>query len=313
MLQDATNHSIRNLRLAWVENTIAFEQNAFLRRIADGWDVTGAQIWFGNLLKADEESGSGLWVLVKALTDAVVFYHQNFPPTFTLDYDRLRTLQFDFQTLVYQAACKRTLDQTLDFLGWTGKILPRSYTDLFLRVAVLISDQGLQYDYWQRTPPVALEVVRAAYTVCGNRELPTPKDIEFAEDCLRRCCDPKEPIFEAVRSSLALELEDKVSDEVCAIADLTPAQLTRRLLPPKPGFAVQSETEGLVHVAKRISHIAELHWRTWAPILYEQPVYAGGGALGHTSLVDESVAGHRGSPSRRTTEAGESPRNTAPG
>lgn len=263
---------MKTLRLVWVEDTVTFEQNDFLRRIADGWDVVGSQIWFRNLQEADEESGSGLWVLVKALTDVVVFYHKHFPPPLFLDYKRLRTLQMDFQALVYQAACQRTLDQILESFGWTGKISARSQADLFLRVAVLTSDQGLHYDYWQIRGPVALEIVRAAYAVCGNRELPSSKDLEFAEECLRRCCDPNQPVFGTLRGSLAIMLKNKVDDEVCAIGDLTPAQLTRRLVPQKPGVAVHSENEGLMHIAKRISHIAELHWRIWGPILYEQSI-----------------------------------------
>lgn len=266
--------------MAWVENTITYEQNDFLRRIASGWDVIGAQLWFQNLQEQDEESGSGLWILVKALTDAVVFYHQNFPPTFTLDYNRLRGLQVDFQALVYQAACRQTLVILLGSLGWTGKILQSSYAELFFRVAALISDQGLQYDYPETRGAVALEIVRAAYAICSNRELPSSKDLEFAENQLCHCCDPRGSVFEDLRNTLATELKDKIDDEVCAIGDLTPLHLMRRLLPQKPGFGVQSEDEGLVHIAKRISHIAELHWRVWGPILYEQPVHVGSQGVG---------------------------------
>ena len=268
-----------------------------------------AQIWFKDLQEADEGSGSGSRILVKALTDALVFYHERFPPTFTLDYNRLRTLQLDFQALVYQAACRRTLNQTLRFLGWSGKVLHTSYTELFLKVAVLISDPELRYDYWQRRVVVALEIVRAAYAVCGNREIPTSQDQEFAEYCLYHCCDPKEPVFEELRISLAVDLNDRVDEEVCAIGGLSPVQLMRRQLPRNPGFAVQSETEGLVHIAKRISHIAELHWRIWGPILYEQPLRIGGRELGHASPIEESLHGQGSSSSRRTSESGEVPRN----
>lgn len=298
------------MHLAWVEDTVAFEQNHILRRISDGWDIEESQIWFKDLQEADEESGSGSWILVKALTDAVVFYHEHFPPTFTLDFSRLRTLQSDFQALIYQAACRRTLDQILRSLGWSGRVSQTSYTDLFLKVAVLISDPGLRYDYWQRRVDVALEVVRAAYAVCSNRELPTSQDQEFAEYCLYLCCDPKEPVFEELRTSLAEDLNDRVDDEVCAIGDLTPVQLMRRLLPGNPGFAVQTETEGLVHIAKRISHIAELHWRIWGPILYEQPLRNGGRELGDASPIEESLHGQGSSSSRRTSESGELPMNT---
>lgn len=281
MFQDATNHSIRNLESAWVESTIAFEQNDFLRRIAHGWDVIGAQMWFKNLQEEDEESISGLSILAKALTEAVVLNERHFPPTLTLDYNRLRTLQVDFQVLVYQAACRQTFEKILNCLGWTGKMSARSYTDLFQRVDILISDPERQYDYWQRGGPVALEIVRAAYTVCSNHELPTSEHLKFAEDCLRQCCNPSDLVFEDLRDTLATELTDKVSDEVRALDHLTPLQLMKRLLPQKPECAVQSEDEGLNHIAKRISHIAELHWRIWGPILYEQPMHVGGRAEDH--------------------------------
>lgn len=278
------------MRLAWVEDTIAFEQVVFRQHMADGWDVMGARIWFDDLQAADEESESGLWTLVKALTDAVAYYHLEFPPTLTLDHDRLRKLQMDFQVLVYQAACRWTLTETLRNLGWTDKVSKACHVDLFSRVAILISHPESQYDYWQRRESVALEVVRAAYTICGNhKKLPKSEDLDFAEDCLRRCCDPREPIFEVLQGSLATELADKVDDEVSAIGDLTPDQLMRRLLPQQPGFCVQGEIDGLVHIAKRIAHIAELHWRVWGPILYERPMHVVGRALGGIASVEEGL------------------------
>lgn len=293
-----------------MEETIAFEQNEFLRRIADGWDIIGAQMWFKDLQEADEEAGSGLWILVKALKTAVVSRHKHFPPTLTLDYNRLRTLQSDFQALVYQAACRKTLNKTLQSLGWTGNSYKRSYSDLFLKVAALISEQGLRYDYWQRRKSVALEVVKAAYAVCNNRRVPTSEDLEFAEDYLRNYCDPNKPAFRDLRDSLAIDLEDKLDNEVCAISDLTPTQLMRRLLPQKPGFAIQCEFEGLVRIAKGISHIAELHWRIWGPILYEQPLHIRGRALSHTTLIEEDLQGQRSPPPHTANESGELPRIT---
>lgn len=263
--------------------------------MADGWDVMGARLWFEDLHEAGEEPHAGLWTLVKALTDAVVYYHQYFPPTLTLDYNRLRVLQVDFQVLFYQEACRWTLTQTLRNLEWTGKLFKEPLADLFCRVAILISDPGQQYDFSHRRESVALEVVRAAYAICGNHNLPRSQDLDFAEDMLRRCCDPGEDMFLMLRTSLAMDLADKVDDEVSAIGDLTPEQLTRRLLPQQPGFEVRSESEALVHIAKRIAHIAELHWRVWGPILYQRPVDVVGRELGHRYPVAEGLDS-RGSP-----------------
>ena len=255
--------------------------------MADRSDFRGAWIWFHGLQEADEESRPGLQVLAKALTDAVVFSHLHFPPTLALDYNRLRILQFEVQFLLYQAACRRTLTHTLRALGWKGNIAKGAYADLFFRVAVLVWDQGLQYDYTTRTDSVALEVVRVAYAVCSNRELPTSNDLNFAETYLRLCCDPRGPVFEILRSSLAVELEGKVHDEVCATGDFTCVQLLRRQFPQQRMSSVQSEVEGLIHIARRIAHIAKLHWRVWGPILYERPMHAVGGALDNRPHVDE--------------------------
>ena len=94
-----------------------------------------------------------------------------------------------------------------------------------------------------------------------------------------------------LRTSLAMDLADKVDDEVSAIGDLTPEQLTRRLLPRQPGFEVRSESEALVHIAKRIAHIAELHWRVWGPILYQRPVDVVGRELGRRIPFAEGLDG----------------------
>ena len=296
----------------WVEETIAFEQNDFHRRIADGWDVMGARTWV-KIQEGHQQFGSGLWVLVEAITDAVVFYHEKFLPTLILDHNRLRTLQLDFQTLFYQVACQQTLKKILESLGFTGEILPRSSADLFLKVAVLISDPGLLYDYRQRRNDVAAEVVRAAYAACGHRKLPLSDDLELANDCLRRCCDPKDHLFGDLQNSLAMKLKGRIHDEMRAIKHLTPVQLMRCLIPQKPGFAIESETEGLIHIAKRISHIAEIHWRIWGPILYERPMHVGGRAMSHTSLNGERLNDRRSSLSRRINDSGWFPRNSGLG
>ena len=271
-------------------------------------DFTGAWIWFHGLQEADEESRPGLWVLAKALTNAVVFSHLHFPPTLALDYNRLRILQFEIQYLLYQAGCRQTLTHILKALGWKGKTAKGAYADLFSRVAVLVWNQGLQYDYSQRRDSVALEVVRVAYAVCSNRELPTSNDLDLAEDYLRLCCDPRGPIFEVLRSSLAVELEGKVDDEVCAIGDFTCVQLLRRQFPQQRMFPVQSEVEGLIHIARRIAHIARLHWQIWGPILYEQPMQVVGRALDNRPHIDEVQDSEGSSHAGESNEPDESPR-----
>ena len=232
-------------------------------------------MWFRGLRLRNDLSSSDFHLLTTAVVDLIVRNCAHFPSTFTLDYIRLRTLQVDFQTLRFQAACRWTFAKTLQMLGWGRPCPQKSYNDLYAHVSAITSDPGLiDIDLWHSC--VALEIVRDVYRTCSNCELPSCKDLNFARDCLLESCKPTTAVFVDLADSLALRLHELVDREMDTIGNLSPVQIMNRQLPQKPGFDVPNEHTGLVHIAKRISHIVELHWRVWAPILYEQHIVGEG-------------------------------------
>lgn len=287
-----------------MNSTVFFEQQDFLRRIADGWDPTEAQTWFTNEQQARGLSSRSC-TFTAAITDLIVQTAESLPPTFTLDYIRLRTLQADFQSLKSRAACLQTLKAMLKSLGWNGAIPQCSYDDFFARISVLISDEALKPDQSETIGDVTLEVVREAYKLCEISKLPTAEDLDFAENYLRDSWEGKNRVFAEVKSSLCEQLHNLVEEEVEAIGNLTPVQIINRYAPE--GSELVTEQVELLRMAQKIAHIAVLHWRVWASIVYKQ-------AVGHR-FQEGSVSQVRSSFSspNTTRPSSDSERNTRRG
>lgn len=255
-----------------VDTTVAFEQKDFLRRMEEGWDVGRARTWF---VKERQERGSssGLLTLGPTITDLIINNADNLPPTFTLDYILLRTLQSIFESLVYQAACKWTFEESLRSLKWEASISQRCYDDLFARISTITSDEEARCNDSRQSEDVALEIVREAYQLCNIRKVPSAQDTDSAESNLRYSCDPSTGVFQDFKNYLADELHDLVEEEVDTIREYTPMQISNRYAPEGSIQPPQTATERteLCRIAQQIAHISVLHWRVWAPILYEQP------------------------------------------
>ncbi len=271
--QDLTNHEIRALRPAMVDATVAFEHKEFLRRMTEGWDVSRARIWFVNE-RHEKGQTSGVLILAPAVTKLIVTNSERLPPTFTLDYIRLRTLQKEFEDLMFQVACRWTLEEVLSSLDWKTSIPQSSYDSLFARISIITSAEESRSSPLRLMEDVALEIVRVAYELCHNSNLPSTKDLDFAESNLEYSSDASTSVFQDLQSYLAEDLQDMVDAEVQSTKDLTPMQIANRYVPTvsvlssPPAITEQTRVR---HLAQQISHISVLHWRVWGPLLYEQP------------------------------------------
>jgi len=271
--QDFTNQEIRLCRPAMVDGTVAFEHKDFLHRIAEGWDVSRARTWFVNELR-EQRPSSGIMILAPAITRMIVTNSERLPPTFTLDYIRLRTLQQNFEDLMYQAACRWTLEEVSASLNWEGPIPQSSYDSLFARISIISPADEPKCSPSRQMGCVALEIVRAAYALRDISTLPLSKDLEFAESSLEYSCDASTSVFKDLQSYLAEDLQDMVDAEVQSTKDLTPMQIANRYVPEgsvHPSPQIITEQTQIRRLAQQISHISVLHWRVWGPLLYEQP------------------------------------------
>ena len=220
-------------------------------------------------------SSSGCDIFITALTELISGDADNLPPTFTLDYIRLRTLQADFQSLIYRVICCKTLQAMLRYLGWSGSAPQKSYDGLFARITVLIADDSPRNTDPQRIRDSALEIVREAYRISRLSGTPTTSHLDVTETLLCNSSKGKNSLLVELATSLGEELHALVEQEIYIIGNLTPVQIinhyTIGIAKEVNTTPLNKQTE-LLLTARRIAHIGVLHWRVWAPIIYMQPL-----------------------------------------
>ena len=268
-----------------VEDTIHFEQKIFLHEISKGLDLTNVRGWFQHFdqeaaLQTSQTPESRLSAFVHGIIDMIVGGYASVPPTFRFDIDRIAALQMEVDLSRKQAACGQTLVTILAELG-SGPPSLQSYNNFLYRVAAIAEYPRFNCDEPEAFKDIALEIVRSAYELTGNEIVPEDGMLEAALNALLERWNDEITAFQELQDGYQRALERLVKLEMAAIEDKTPLQILNyfSLTPPNPHIinpygampATQNERGSLSSVAKRIAHIATLHWRVWAPILYEQP------------------------------------------
>ena len=254
-----------------LDGTVAFEQRDFLSRIEDGWDPSEARTWLASE-RQSRSLPSGASTIVAAVTSMIVYDDDYLPPTFTLDYVRLRSLQTQFQNLMHRAACLRTFEAVLKMLGCNAPIPESFKNDLFARISTLTIDQNSRAE---QVADIALEIVRRAYRVCKIRKIPSSTDLEFAERHLQQNYERTNDNFSELERLLGDELLHLTEQEISIIGNFSPVQIVNHYQPQSSSNSsakpVTLESE-LLSIAQKIAHITVLHWRVWAPLIYNEPV-----------------------------------------
>ena len=254
-----------------LDSTVAFEQSDFLSRIENGWDPSEARTWLASE-RQSRSLPSGTSTIVPAITSMIVYDDDYLPPTFTLDYTRLRSLQTQFHNLLNRAACLRTFEAMLRRLGCNAPI-PKSFNnDLFARISTLAIDQP---DHPEQVADIALEVVSRAYKVCKTHRLPSSTDLEFAERHLQENYERTNDNFSDLERLLGDQLLHLTEQEVSIIGNFSPVEIVDHYQPQSSSKSsatpVTIELE-LLGIAQKIAHITVLHWRVWAPLIYNEPI-----------------------------------------
>lgn len=285
------NHQIRYLRLLLVDDSIHFEQNNFLRKISEGWDVEGAREWFAFHCENAATEESRLMCFTRAIIDIITDHRKAFPTTLGHDVDRLLVLRTDFYMELYQEACNQAFVDTLHRMGWIGMLPSNAYSRMLGRVVGILDKPGRRNpsDYNEE---VALEVVHEAYRLCNFKALPDERLVKSARLQLQEASSPGSTMYEEIRDLLGYDLTDLVGNEVKDLIHLTPLQMLNHLNPGPLSSGTTCGMHGLITIARRTAHIVVLHWRIWGPILYEQPRHASLAAAAPSASPDVlSLAG----------------------
>ncbi|KAI4266560.1 MAG: hypothetical protein L6R38_008667 [Xanthoria sp. 2 TBL-2021] len=272
MKLDVANHQIRYLRLYLLEESVQFEQNQILDRIAAGWSIFHERCWFERTYSRPESQDRFLMFKEKVV-EKIVTPMATFPLTLAPDHERLKHLQHDFRLCHYHLACGHAFRHALNMLGFTGALPTLPYTECMKHIGAIIGAQGSDFDFGAH-PDVVLEIVRKAFKVCNIKILPDKGTLDSAGWYLGAALNRQTALYSEIEGTLWDELSTLVHLEVEAIFDMNPLQILNRYDPGPPGSPMKNRRGGdlsLQSISKRAAHIMVLHWRVWAPILYNQP------------------------------------------
>ncbi|KAI4201600.1 MAG: hypothetical protein LQ346_002137 [Caloplaca aetnensis] len=290
MKLDVANHQIRYLRLYLLEDSIQYEQNQILDRIAAGWSISHERRWF-EIGYDHPENEDGFLMFKARVINMIVSHTRGFPSTFTGDHDRLYALQHDFRLCHYHAACVATFRTTLQRLGWKGHLSFQSQVQCMQNIWAVIAGLGEDFKFSTHRA-VILQIASEALKVCGKAAVPDYETQAVATRSLQQALDEAG----AVKSRVWDELARVVHIEAEIIFDMTPLGILNRYDPgpPIPGEDTRTKELSLDALAKRAAHVIVLHWRVWAPILYNQPAPGTVTPVASaTATPEEEMAGRR--------------------
>ncbi|KAL8945925.1 MAG: hypothetical protein Q9222_007608 [Ikaeria aurantiellina] len=252
--------------LETMNENIEYEQNQILDRVAAGWSIIQDRRWFEAAYESPEREDPFLMFKEQVLS-RIVTPLANFPRTLASDSERLSVLQYDFRLCHYHLACGHTFTHTLHRLGWTGSPPTAAYTQCMQHIGAIIGTQGTKFSF-EAHPNVVLEIVRGAHELCKIPGLPSPKTLATTQLYFREALEHSTAFYSEIEGDLWDELAKLVHAEADAIFNLTPLEILNRYDPGPNHRPADISLEG---IAKRAAHIIVLHWRVWAPILYNQP------------------------------------------
>lgn len=273
-----------------VEDCIRFQQKVFLYRMAREPELREAHSWFRaprgpdpeNMFswfhaldlveRRDEAVRSSVATFMNAGVDLIVSNSPNFPPTFEYDVQRLHRLQAEFQDCVRMVTYCVVFIKAIEYLGLVVSPTREVCDNLTRDLADLTDNLDAPVGSAAHFEAVTLEIVRQAHRYRGNDSLPSDSLLEEMERMLRQARNPQSIEFRQVQAILFNDLYCLVEEHVISTMHLKPWSIIDRLNPMPADPYAPEEYVDLPVVARRLAHILILHWRVWAPILYEQPL-----------------------------------------
>ncbi|KAH7021189.1 putative camp-mediated signaling protein SOK1 [Microdochium trichocladiopsis] len=139
MKLDVANHQIRCLRPVLIEETVAFEDRFFRKKLREGkFDATAAKDWYTRMSERTDQHHQGS---AQAFGDMAIFFEsivelimpsrsEAFPNTFLFDEERMSKLRSDMLDAINLELCMRLYDKldraspTFEPTATTGAALP---------------------------------------------------------------------------------------------------------------------------------------------------------------------------------------------
>ncbi|KAL0263255.1 Protein SOSEKI 1 [Diplodia seriata] len=296
MKLDVANHQIRHLRALLIEDTINFEQKYHLDRISRRRIlVERSQCWFAQhaitcrSIPADRSvRDRGLRVIVRGLLSLLTSSDRqgSFPETFYLDFDRLRVLRAEFRDQVYLGVAIDTFKSLLRRMGFARSVPGNHVQALREAVSAIVvvnevAGTNSNQHWLVNIDNISVEIVRHALSLCGAETNYDADLVDATAERLQHLIRPEfGMVFHEQASAMRESLAARVTRSTESFVSSSPVDIFNSLIASPAASAVcaisnQDEPEGpeaeyLDDIARRITHIAVLHWRIWGTIVYSQ-------------------------------------------
>jgi hypothetical protein len=285
-----------------LETAVGFEQNYYKHRIEAGNIATAAaQNWFDESKVADVDTvpRHALAHFVTRFCQSLVLPKPKMPETFKLDLDRLVNLRQDVHGLVYTAICTRSLAQLMQTVKRNSQHQRRANKYINEVLPILVGRQPDANRWVSLIGTIAPELVRAALGefTADERAAPimssTPargvnpdsfiKAIEshlnFAfiqgSQYFTRALTEQHRIFhervtDLVVTNMNASIQELVDIFVArpAFSYIMDAKKQKKFDAQKFLAPPTTSLDPVEEIAKRAAHMAILHWRVWADLVY---------------------------------------------
>lgn len=302
--QDVANHQIRTFRYPLIEDTISFQQRYFGRKLQDGRIKAEASRHWYRMARDDHQrcqfkpaqrpAFEPLGALIHGILKQCTHQEKMSKLPDTLAYDRLRIrqLQEDVQDLIYLHICIQVFS---DFLRQRfGAVSRRTFATLECRITTIIEndDAESRNESWQaQIADVAMEITQAAYVERGLEHCMIPDDdFKCTTIHLKQAFENR---FGLLANKLLAKLEERTFAHAAIFQKQSPLQISEA---QKRWQQSRHDDKlwraDMEDVARRVAHIAVLHWKIWAGLVYlegEEEEEAEGGSMGEDENRPEGL------------------------
>ncbi|KAI1627096.1 T-complex protein 11-domain-containing protein [Exophiala viscosa] len=290
MKLDVANHQIRSFRYHLIEDTVAFQQDYFHTRLWGGKvNANASKQWYEEAVRKHHECSISITIrntpahsaLIHGLVELCCSPSSVIPETLKHDQARLQTIRNEIQDVVHLVISLTVFDHFVQhILGGqrpvstvqtqirqTRKLLESRIMDL--TDGTMARNKSITEVWSQNHRAIALELTRAAWVACGrNPALLVHAEVDSKAIELSNSFRSHGPTTARV---LRKVLEKATHDHAKRFHKMTTLAISED---QRQWHQVRQQRQqgrnrpGIEEPARMLAHVAVVHWRVWADLVY---------------------------------------------
>lgn len=288
MKLDVANHQIRTFRYVLIEETVAFQQSYFRKKIDDEkLDLAAAEAWYeqaydryisGSSIQATDHETVCFEVFLHGFVDLCTSdpYGQRSPITLHYDQGRMQTLRADVQDLVVLQLCIDVFNELLSRLRCRNHVPPLAYATLQNRLLTIAEEETAHSGFipWsEKSAEIATEITRAAFVASFFPHPPRIPAGAFDHTHAR-----VQEVFENCYAAVEAEVLSRLAEETIAHASVFQKMSMKDISETQKMYQQQRQGRGdlelslvvpdMENMSRMLAHMGVIHWQVWRDLAY---------------------------------------------